>query len=172
MHVLAAVLMGSPIHVSGCWDEAAARYSVNPYLLYAIAKTESGLNPNAINRNKNGSADIGLMQINTAWLPTLRRYGIGANELYNPCTSIYVGAWILAQNQRKLGNTWEAVGAYNAASPDKRIKYAYKVYKNLVVPYSSQQIQNATPLHLRRTTETMVRHIKPVTEGPILVLTD
>lgn len=114
-----------------CWNEAAQRYGVNPQLLYAIAKTESGLNPRALNRNPDGSYDIGLMQINSRWIPTLRRYGISEARLFEPCTSIHVGAWILAQNMRRLGNTWNAVGAYNAKTPAQRLRYAIKVYRNI-----------------------------------------
>jgi soluble lytic murein transglycosylase-like protein len=115
-----------------CWEEAGAKYGVNPYLLYAIARTESGLNPSAINRsNKNGSYDIGLMQINSRWLPTLRKYGITEEQLFDPCVSIHVGAWVLAQNIGRMGNSWEAVGAYNARDPELRLRYARKVYKNI-----------------------------------------
>jgi soluble lytic murein transglycosylase-like protein len=117
-----------------CWEEAANKYGINAYLLYAIAKTESNLNPRAFNRNKNGSVDIGLMQINSSWLPTLGKYGVTESGLYDACTSIHVGAWILAQNIRRYGNTWEAVGAYNARSSELRIRYAMKVYRNLPLP--------------------------------------
>lgn len=118
-------------HAEACWEEAAAKYNVNPHLLYAIAKTESSMNPKAINRNKNGSYDIGLMQINSSWFPTLRKYGLDEQHLYDPCVSIHIGAWILAQNMQRLGNSWEAVGAYNSSKPEIRQKYAMKVYKNL-----------------------------------------
>jgi soluble lytic murein transglycosylase-like protein len=115
-----------------CWQDAADRYGVNASLLYAIARTESRLDPLARGRvNANGSYDIGLMQINSSWLPTLRRHGIEEQQLYDACTSIHVGAWILAQNMRRLGNSWDAVGAYNAADPKKRLAYALKVYRNL-----------------------------------------
>jgi soluble lytic murein transglycosylase-like protein len=116
---------------AACWEEAGARYGVNPYLLYAIAKTESSLNPKAINHNKNGSYDIGLMQINSSWFPTLRRHGVEEKHLFDPCTSIHVGAWILARNMQRMGNSWDAVGAYNATKPDLRLKYAMKVYRNI-----------------------------------------
>jgi soluble lytic murein transglycosylase-like protein len=127
---LVLALLSSP--ASACWEEAAAYYGVSAHLLYAIAKTESGLNPNAINRsNKNGSYDIGLMQINSRWLPTLRKHGIEEKQLYDACTSIQVAAWILSDNMRRLGSTWEAVGAYNAGNAALRVKYAWKVYRNL-----------------------------------------
>lgn len=114
-----------------CWNEVASWYGVNVHLLYAIAKTESNLNPNAMNRNKNGSYDIGMMQINSSWLPTLRKYGVTEEQLKDPCVNLQVGAWILAQNMARMGLTWEAVGAYNARNPQLRIKYAQKVYKNI-----------------------------------------
>ncbi|MGZ3236657.1 MAG: lytic transglycosylase domain-containing protein [Burkholderiaceae bacterium] len=119
----------TPSHA--CWEEAAYKYAINADLLYAIAKTESNLNPRAMNRNKNGSYDIGLMQINSSWLPALRKLGLNEQQLYDPCTNIQVGAWILAQNMQRLGNSWDAVGAYNSTSPSYRLRYALKVYKNL-----------------------------------------
>lgn len=106
-----------------CFREASERYNIPEKLLRAIARVESGMNPSAVNKNA-GSEDIGLMQINSGWLPVLRRFGIGRNNLWNPCTNVHVGAWILAKNIETYGYTWEAVGAYNARSADKRIKYA------------------------------------------------
>ncbi len=128
---LAALLPAPALAAATCWDAAAERYGVNAYLLYAIAKTESSLNPRAINRNKNGSYDIGLMQINSSWFPTLRKYGVDEQQLLDPCVSIHVGAWILAQNMQRMGNSWEAVGAYNARNPELRLRYARKVYRNI-----------------------------------------
>jgi soluble lytic murein transglycosylase-like protein len=123
------VAVAPPAHA--CWEEAAQRYRVNPAMLVAIARTESGLNPNAINRNSNGSVDLGLMQINSRWFPLLRQYGIGEQQLRDPCTSIHVGAWILSQNMQRLGNSWDAVGAYNSSQPAQRAAYAQRVYRNL-----------------------------------------
>lgn len=127
-------LVLAPRTTCACWEQVGARYSINPYLLYAIAKTESGLNAAAIHRNKDGSYDVGMMQINSSWLPILRKYGIDDRQLLDPCTSIEVGAWILAQNMQRMGNSWNAVGAYNSSKPVERLKYALKVYKNLPPP--------------------------------------
>lgn len=117
-----------------CFNEAAAKYGLNPMMLYAIAKVESGFNPYAIryNRDKNGrikSYDIGVMQINSSWFPTLRRYGIDYRYLYDPCTNIHIGAWILAQCVSKFGNNWKAIDCYNKGNNAKySSKYVWNVY--------------------------------------------
>jgi soluble lytic murein transglycosylase-like protein len=125
--VAAAVLAPA----QACWDDAARRYNVSSHLLYAIARTESALDPRAVGRNRDGSRDLGLMQINSRWLPRLAEYGIAEHDLFDPCTSILVGAWILADNVSRLGYTWEAVGAYNAATPARRAAYIDKVRRQL-----------------------------------------
>ncbi|NMM03149.1 lytic transglycosylase domain-containing protein [Paraburkholderia sp. RP-4-7] len=111
-----------------CLDDAAIYFDLDPMLVRAIAKHESGMRADAVNRNRNGSYDIGLMQINTVWLPRLQEKGITAESLRNPCVNGYVGAWILRSNVERFGQTWKAVGAYNASSSDKQLKYANSVY--------------------------------------------
>jgi len=118
--------------VRACWDEAAVRYGVDSRLLYAIARVESNLDPSAVGRNRDGSRDIGLMQINSSWLPKLAGHGISEQRLFDACTSIEVGAWILAGNFRRMGYTWEAVGAYNARNPLQRQAYARRVHRELL----------------------------------------
>jgi soluble lytic murein transglycosylase-like protein len=118
--------------VSACLAAAARKYGIHIALLHAIAEQESGFNPNVIGRaNRDGTVDYGLMQINSAWLSTLGRYGIGKDSLLDPCVNAEVGAWILADNIQRLGLTWNAIGAYNATSAEKRLTYANGVYKRL-----------------------------------------
>lgn len=118
-----------------CWDAAARYHGVDPWLLYAIAKVESGFDPAAINRaNRNGSVDTGLMQINSIHYSRLRQFGIEPSALTNACASTFIGAWVLADGQRRYGKTWKAIAAYNVGSlntPGRTKtgwKYANKVY--------------------------------------------
>ena len=113
------------------WVQVGLKWQVSPALLYAIAKTESSLNPDIVHRNNDGTEDIGLMQINSSWLPKLASFGISRRHLFDSCVNLDVAGWILSTQMGKLGNTWEAVGSYNAVTPWKRMKYASQVYANL-----------------------------------------
>lgn len=117
-----------------CWAGASNTYQIPVTLLKAIAKQESGFYPYALNKNPNGSYDIGLMQINTAWLKkggVLEKRGITVQSLYEPCMNLYVGAWVLRNNINRFGYNWRAVGAYNAATEWKRVRYANNVWKHV-----------------------------------------
>lgn len=114
-----------------CFEQAGARYGIAPVLLEAISTVESGGNPQARNLNRDGSEDLGHMQINSRWLGILSSYGIDRQKLLDPCLNTHVGAWILAQNIRQHGYGWEAVGAYNARSPAKRNAYSHRVAARL-----------------------------------------
>lgn len=60
---LLLLLILSQSAAANCWDKAAHYYHVDPYLLYAIAQVESGMNPNAVGWNQDGSRDVGLMRL-------------------------------------------------------------------------------------------------------------
>ncbi|HWT69631.1 MAG TPA: transglycosylase SLT domain-containing protein [Pseudomonas sp.] len=117
-----------------CWSRAGQLHAIEPELLRAIADVESGLLPDAINHNKDGSRDIGLMQINSSHLPRLSEQGITEQRLLDePCLSVEVGASVLAGFIARYGYNWTAVGAYNAGhSPRRqtaRLRYAHKVWQ-------------------------------------------
>lgn len=110
-----------------CFADAARYHQVNPLILRAIAVVETGGKADAINRNRNGSYDLGELQINSIHQAELARYGIAPPDLMDACKNIYIGAWILRKAMDKYGNTWEAIGAYNSATPVYRDRYARRV---------------------------------------------
>lgn len=123
---------------ASCWQVSGDRHGVDPLLLYSIAKVESSLNPRAINQNRNGTQDIGLMQINSIHLPGLAKRGITRQQLLDdPCLSIDVGAEILAEFIKRFGYTWRAVGAYNAGGAQSREaarkRYVERVWQHYLV---------------------------------------
>lgn len=112
-----------------CFELAAARYQVPVSLLQAIAQVESSHNPRALNHNANGTRDIGLMQINSRWLPQLRRYGVTEKELWDPCVNTLVAAWLLSENFRRWGSTYRALGAYHSPHAERQLWYAQRVLR-------------------------------------------
>ena len=129
-----------------CWEQAANLHRVNPYVLVAIADVESNHRAVALNRNRNGTVDIGVMQINSGWLPQLEKYGITSRHLLDPCINVHVGAWILSRNMTRFGETsWRAVGAYNATRDDLRLRYARKVYERLTKRLAAAPRNGSSP---------------------------
>jgi soluble lytic murein transglycosylase-like protein len=137
-----------------CFDDAGRTYGISPLLLRGIARVESNMKPGAVNHNSNGSIDLGLMQVNSFWLKTL---GATSRELTtDPCYNVMAGAWILKGCLDRHGETWEAVGCYNATSRTKRVNYSWKIYRELLKSSKASAhaggkqtaaVSNMPPLH-------------------------
>ena len=112
-----------------CFQAAGERYGVSPWLLWGISRVESNMNPAAVHHNRNGSVDVGLMQINSSWQ---RQLGGTWAEIKDPCTNVMVGAWLLRQCIQQFGYTWAAVGCYNSQDPARAQRYAAGVYAVLL----------------------------------------
>jgi len=115
-----------------CVTSAASYHRVNPWILKAILKVESGFRSNVINRNRNGTLDVGMAQINSIHFRELARYGIAPSDLMDACVATYVAAWHLAKQLRAHGNTWFAVGAYHSTTPCFNRRYAGLVWNTML----------------------------------------
>jgi len=153
---IAIALLLLPGIASACWEEAARKHAVSADLLIAVARAESSLNPLAVNRShvaRTNTVDIGIMQINSNG-KMLRNLGVTPQQLLDPCTNIDVGARILAEKMARYGQTWEAVGAYNAScaalNPQQclraRMRYAWRVYRFLVKAVRSVPASGLPPV--------------------------
>lgn len=129
---------------------APARYfGISPQLAMAVSWVESSWYPWCINiagkdyrpksraeaarlaeralaRGK--SLDVGLMQINSWWL---RKWKLTPAQALDPALNVTLGLYILAQEMRRHGSLWKAVGAYHSPTPARQKRYAGKVAKAL-----------------------------------------
>lgn len=124
---MGAVAICAPSHAA-CWETAARRHGIDPVLLMAIGWQESRGWSHAVGpRLKDGNQAVGLMQINTVHLPRLRQVGISRQDLFDPCLSQQLGAWVLADCMQRFGQVWRAVGCY-ATGPGSKAHRAQAQY--------------------------------------------
>lgn len=132
-------VVAAPIRpdIYACIKEASVRYEHDYSIMLAIAKQESSLRPSVVNKNPptkkfpGGTDDIGLFQVNSGWLPVLRKYGITRASLFDPCVNAHVAGWIWWENKKMHGNTWKSVGAFNSPYPAKQREYIKRVWGHL-----------------------------------------
>lgn len=128
-----------------CWSDAAQMYSVDPDLLKAIAWKESKGWTGAIGSPlKDGNVALGLMQINTVHLPVFRKYGVKKNDFFEPCTSIKMGAYVLADCIKAKGANWNAVGCYYGGAGSKAYRAMDGYIADVKVYYKAFRKQSLT----------------------------
>lgn len=106
-----------------CLRPAASYHGVNAQLLLAVLSVESRLNPNAMNKNANGTVDLGMGQINSIHLPELQRYGLNVEHLMDPCKATYISAWFLRRGFNRFGHSWFAAASYHSTTPVHNLRY-------------------------------------------------
>lgn len=109
-----------------CINQAAVKYHVPATMIISVMQTEGGRNGDAI-KNKNGTVDLGVMQVNSSWLSILKKYNLTLTSLrYDACLNVEVGTWILAQ-QMARAEGWRGVGNYHSNTFKYNQKYVEKV---------------------------------------------
>lgn len=111
----------------GCIKHASVQSRLPEPLLLAIAMHESSINSVATNRNKNGSLDVGVMQINSIHWPRIIEMGGQPKDLLDPCINVMMGALLLKEQVDQFGLNAYAIGRYHSATPEYRDRYARAV---------------------------------------------
>jgi soluble lytic murein transglycosylase-like protein len=115
-----------------CILPAAQYHRVNQYILRAILKVESNLNPHAIGRNDNGTLDVGIGQMNSMHFKELQRHGVTPSDLRDACIGTYVAAWHLSKVIARHGNTWRGIAAYHSTTPYFNNRYQILLNNEMV----------------------------------------
>lgn len=137
-----------------CFIRASIRQHLPLSVLLALMKTEGG-SSGVEHRNKDGSHDLGVMQVNDSfWLPRIAAMQFGGDLAAarravrdNGCYNVNVGAWIYRQALDEAhGDTVKAVGFYNTHTPDKMYVYQKRVAVNFARVLATFQHYNLTHL--------------------------
>lgn len=138
--LLFSLTIGYAKTYEACFKRAAKKNNVPLDILLAVSFTESSFRHSSRNSNRNGTADYGLMQINSIWAKEAHKYGYQWSKIKrNACTNIMFGSLILKNNKKRLGSWKSAIGAYNAGfantakAKKRRLKYYKKVIRNRAV---------------------------------------
>jgi soluble lytic murein transglycosylase-like protein len=115
-----------------CVIPAAQQQGVSPQVLRAILQVESAMRPDVVQRNANGSIDVGMAQINSIHFPELSKWGITPQKLLDPCVATHVAAWHLKRGLMRHGNTWFGVAAYHSVTPEHNARYQILIRKELM----------------------------------------
>ncbi len=128
-----------------CMAAAAAFYHLPPRVLPAIQVVEGG-KPGSVQINANGSADLGVMQVNTIWLDPLARYArmaqpaVAQRLVDDPCFNIAAAAAILRVYLTEAhGNLMAAIGHYHSHAPGLASAYQTKVLAAAMTLFSARR---------------------------------
>lgn len=139
---MAALLPPQPFDpvVMQCVSSASREFHVPKIVLLGIIRTESRGNPKAIGHNRDGTVDLGVMQINSRWIQKLNHdYGLNAGykTMMDACYNIRVGSWILSHELSKGGgwedryDFWRRVGNYHSHNRYHNTKYQSLLAHNI-----------------------------------------
>ncbi len=118
-----------------CMAAAAAFYHLPPRALPAIHAVEGGA-VGVVSPNTNGTADLGVMQINTIWLPDIARAAklpeqkVKDRLVNDGCFNIAAAAAILRMYLNETrGDLMRAIGNYHSHTPALNTAYQERVLR-------------------------------------------
>jgi hypothetical protein len=124
-----------PVPYLACMLAVSQFYHLPPRVLPSIQVVEAG-HPGTVSRNFNGTADLGVMQVNTRWLPHIARAWhmtpreVAGRLINDPCFNIAVaGAIMRIYLDESHGNVVQAVGYYHSHTPELAGWYQVRVIR-------------------------------------------
>ena len=150
-----------------CIEHAAKVSGVSLLVLKGILQAEGGT-PGRASKNRNGTRDIGPMQINTLWTKTFANMGVSMSTLKNNgCANILAGTWILKTHLNDMsGDQWKAVARYHSKTHKYQYRYLTSVFKKLqrgdslekVVYQINTRMNRGGKRHKRKINERVSKH--------------
>jgi len=125
----------TPDTIRACILAAARLYQEPPALLLIILNVEGGT-LGAVSDNTNGTVDIGPMQVNQIWVPSIAGHWHASKDATFQAlrdsfsANVEAGAWILRQGLDEAhGDLWGGVAYYHSHNPEYQQRYLLSVLK-------------------------------------------
>jgi hypothetical protein len=126
-----------------CMAFIAGLNHLPPRVLPSIQAVEGG-GPGVVHHNTDGSEDLGVMQINTRWLPALSGYfgqpetTVRVRLLAMPCFNIAAaGAVLRLYWHEAKGDMMTAIGDYHSHTPLLNQQYQLQVVRSATVLFGN-----------------------------------
>jgi len=129
-----------------CMVLVAKLYGLPPRVLPAIQAVEGGY-PGDVENNINGSADLGVMQINTLWIPALVAYtrlpemAVRSRLINDPCFNIAAAGAIMRTYLTETHNDLlRAVGNYHSQTVLLNKNYQLRVLQAATLLFQTRPV--------------------------------
>ena len=124
-----------PVPYLACMLAVSQHYHLPPRVLPSIQVVEAG-RPGTISRNLNGTGDLGVMQVNSTWVPHIARWWdispaeVAERLIRDPCFNIVsAGAIMRIYMDEARNDVVRAVGYYHSHTPERASSYQIKVIR-------------------------------------------
>jgi hypothetical protein len=134
-----------PVPYFACMMAVSQFYHLPPRVLPSIQVVEAG-HPGTISRNLNGTGDLGVMQVNSTWVPVFARSWhitprvVAERLIEDPCFNIAAaGAIMRIYLDESRGDVVQAVGYYHSHTPELASAYQIRVIRASFVLFGRPQ---------------------------------
>lgn len=124
-HTEAKAVKVEEVQETSIYERYGKQYGISPKLLKAIAKVESGEQPNMVGDD---GESVGLFQIQPKWHAQRLKEG---ESLLDPEVNARIACEILTELMDKYGTLDEVLTAYNCGHDTGSREYANRVYEEI-----------------------------------------
>lgn len=137
---------GDERRVAHCIRQAAGGQQWLEKTLWGLRDQEGGWIGAEV-PNRDGSHDLGPLQINSWWVPRIAKL-LGQPPLqvrswlrFDPCFNANAARWIFTSALASTGNYWVAVGIYHSPNPTRQRRYSASVASHMRRRYGASIFQ-------------------------------
>ena len=115
--------------VARCIDRVSATFGIDALPLELLREVEGG-QAGTVRRNRDGSEDLGPMQVNSVHLPMLAAFGITREDLRDNrgCRNVLAATLLYLRHLRaSRGDPARAIARYHSATPRHARRYLMRI---------------------------------------------